>query len=360
MQLHARLLVSSALVLGLLLTAGSAGLPARAREGAVAPLPQHLADTGLFLPGSTTVRPGNLLFTPQYPLWSDGAAKRRWLSLPAGTFIDAARPDAWDFPRGTRLWKEFAYGARKVETRFIERLADGTWRFAVYVWNEEGTDAVLAPAAGIAAVPVTQAPGGRYVIPAEADCRSCHEGAVVPVLGASALQLSPDRDPLAPHAAERDSSSVDLNGLVANGWLRYLPVQLLAQPPRIAAASPTERAALGYLHANCGHCHNDGGSPAPVGLVLGQDATGGAASTERALHSMVGVPSRFRAKSAPEATQLLARGQADASVLALRMRSRNPFTQMPPVGTRLADADGIALIERWINHELQARKEPAP
>src|SRR5262245_54315893 len=251
MQLHARLLAFTALVLGGALIAGSAGLPARAVESAVAPLPQHLADTGLFLPGSTTVRPGNLLFTPQYPLWSDGASKRRWLSLPAGTFIDATRPEAWEFPRGTRLWKEFAHGARKVETRFIERLADGSWRFAVYVWNEDGTDAVLAPAAGIAAVPVAQAPGGRYVIPAEADCRSCHEGAVVPVLGASALQLSPDRDPLAPHATERDRSSVDLNELVANGRLRHLPDQVLAQPPRIAATSPTERAALGYLHANC-------------------------------------------------------------------------------------------------------------
>src|SRR5262245_23011820 len=251
MKSRARLLGSTALVIGLALGATNAGPSARATESALAPLPQHLADTGLFVPGSTIVRRENLPFSPQDPLGSDGANKRRWMNLPAGSFIDATRPDAWEFPRGTRLWKEFAYGARKVEIRFIERLADGSWRFAVYVWNEDGTDAVLAPAAGIAAVPVAEAPGGRYVIPAEADCRSCHEGAVVPVLGASALQLSPDRDPLAPHATERDRSSVDLNELVANGRLRHLPDQVLAQPPRIAATSPTERAALGYLHANC-------------------------------------------------------------------------------------------------------------
>src|SRR5262245_60766473 len=122
-----------------------------AQAAAAAELPKRLADTGLYLPGSATqVRPENLPFSPQYPLWSDGAGKRRWLHIPAGRFIDATRPDEWDFPIGTKLWKEFSHG-KPVETRMIERLADGTWRFAAYVWNQEGTEATLAPAEGIAA-----------------------------------------------------------------------------------------------------------------------------------------------------------------------------------------------------------------
>ncbi len=69
------------------------------------------------LPGSTTaVRPENLPFTLQYPLWSDGTRKRRWLCLPPDSTIDASRPDAWEFPRGTRVWKEFAH-ERTIETR---------------------------------------------------------------------------------------------------------------------------------------------------------------------------------------------------------------------------------------------------
>ncbi len=113
-------------------------------------LPEHLSDdTGLFVEGSTTaVRPDVLSFSPQYPLWSDGAAKRRWIYLPPGTFVDASRPSAWEFPKGTRLWKEFRLG-RRVETRFIERLPDGSWRYATYVWSEDGKDAVLASADGI-------------------------------------------------------------------------------------------------------------------------------------------------------------------------------------------------------------------
>ena len=146
----------------------------------------------------TTCVRDNIAFAPQYPLWSDGTSKRRWIYLPPGTAIDASRVDAWEFPVGTRLWKEFGYD-RRVETRFIERLADGSWRFAAYVWNEEGTDAVLAAEDG-AVLPVSAAPGGRYVVPSRNDCLACHEGPPVPVLGFSALQLSPDRDPLAPHA----------------------------------------------------------------------------------------------------------------------------------------------------------------
>jgi hypothetical protein len=68
-------------------------------------LPQHLRDTGLY---ADEVRP----FSPQYPLWSDGASKRRWIQVPGGTSIDATRPDAWEFPRGTKLWKEFSHGGR--------------------------------------------------------------------------------------------------------------------------------------------------------------------------------------------------------------------------------------------------------
>src|SRR5689334_4874738 len=211
-------------------------------------LPRRLADTGLYVGGGTQVRPDVLPFSPQYPLWSDGAAKRRWIWLPPGTHIDAAQPDAWDFPRGTKLWKEFAHG-RVLETRFIQRADDGSWRFGSYVWNAQGTDAVLAPATGLRELPAPNAPGAHYTIPSVDDCRACHEGAPVPVLGFSALQLSPDRDPLAPHA-EKTAGAMDLRVLVARGLLVNLSPELLAHPPRIAASNPAERAALGYLHGN--------------------------------------------------------------------------------------------------------------
>jgi len=322
------------------------------------PLPLHLSETGLYADGSvTTVRAGNIPFAPQYPLWSDGATKLRWLHIPPGTSIDASQADAWDFPKGTKLWKEFSHD-RRVETRLIERLSDGTWRYATYVWNDEGTEATLAPASGIRALPVSGAPGGRYAIPSEADCRACHEGAVVPVLGASALQLSPDRDPLAPHGEPRRPGDADLHALIARGWLRNLPKKIVDRPPRIAAASPVERAALGYLHGNCGHCHNDTGSPPPVDLMLAQSAADSELSHSKIMRSLLGGHSRYRAAGAPAAALLIDASYPEASVLTARMRSRDARVQMPPLGTQLADTEALHLITRWIQDQYQYKTQP--
>jgi hypothetical protein len=353
---HRLLLV--ALSLAGLLAIGS--LPPARASNADDELPARLADTGLFADGEHTTTHADVLpFSPQYPLWSDGAAKRRWLRLPPGSFIDASRPDAWEFPPGTRLWKEFSHQGQRIETRYIARRLDGRWQYATYLWDAGGRDARLAPPRGVAALPVAAAPGGRYEIPARSDCTACHEGAAVPVLGVGALQLSPERDPLAVHGQPIAPDEIDLRALVARGWLRHLPPALLADPPRIAAASATERAALGYLHANCGHCHNaDDG--APVRLVLAQSAAAPEASRARVLASLVDAPSRFRPHGATDSPRIVAPGMPDASLLAQRMRSRAPTLQMPPLGTQRPDAEALALVERWITHDLLTRKEPLP
>jgi len=312
-------------------------------------LPLLLSETGLFRPGEAGITaPGVLTFSPQYPLWSDGATKRRWIYLPPGSSIDASRPDAWEFPPGTKLWKEFSVG-RAVETRVVERLEDGTWRFAAYVWRQDGSDAELAPSGGIAALPVPGAPDSIYGVPSEPDCRACHEGGPVPVLGFSALQLSPDRDPGALHAQPPGTTDVDLRTLADRGLLRNLPAGLLNSPPRIDAPSADGRAALGYLHANCGHCHNDpreSGAGVPVDLLLAQYA-GRPDSAGAVIDSLLGTTSRFRMTGQPTRNR--------AELVTLRMHSRNPNTQMPPLGTRIADAQALSLMERWLASELQSQ-----
>ena len=84
----------------------------------------------------------NRPFSPQYPLWSDGAAKRRWIRLPEGAAIDAGDVSRWEFPIGTKFWKEFSFDGRKVETRFLWRVSQEQWVFASYAWNEAQTEAV--------------------------------------------------------------------------------------------------------------------------------------------------------------------------------------------------------------------------
>ncbi|HSB21085.1 MAG TPA: hypothetical protein VLD85_13835, partial [Anaeromyxobacteraceae bacterium] len=140
--------------------------------------PLHLADTGLYADiARHTVDARNLHYSPQYPLWSDGARKNRWIFLPAGKAIDASNPDAWDFPVGTKVWKEFSFG-RRVETRYLAKTSRDGWILATYIWNDDETDAVRAPDEGIRNH-AEIAPGKRHDIPGVADCRACHEGGQV-------------------------------------------------------------------------------------------------------------------------------------------------------------------------------------
>jgi hypothetical protein len=222
-------------------------------------------------------------------------------------------PDTWKFPRGTKLWKEFAYGTR-IETRYMTLGADGRWSFATYLWTADGRDATLAPSAGVPRLPVADAPAGRYAIPSRNDCMTCHAGAPAPVLGFAALQLGPQ-----------------LPELVRRGVLRRAPKAWRDEAPAIAAASGAERAARGHLHGNCGHCHHASGAPVP--LLLAQQVGG---------------------TPPPSAASL-------ATALR-RMATRDPLRQMPPLGTAVIDRHGLALVQSWFD-ELQTqppehRKEP--
>jgi hypothetical protein len=308
--------------------------------------PPTLRDTGLYSDWATrTVAPDKLPFSPQYPLWTDGARKSRWLYLPKGTFIDGSNPDVWTFPVGTRVWKEFRFG-RRAETRLIEH-APGGWRYATYAWNDDETEATLVPEGGMRySVPIRD--GVRHGIPSRADCRACHEAGPVRLLGVSALQLSPDRDPNALHTEPPPSGAIDLTTLVSRGLLRGTPGEVLNPPPRVAAASPTERAALGYLHSNCGSCHVATGELRSLAFALNYTLNRPPGEPPPALATAVGQPSRFKVPDAEEIRERIRRGDPDASVVIARMATRNPLVQMPPLGTRIVDEEAVRLIRRWI------------
>jgi hypothetical protein len=332
---------------------GARGVPRPPAVEQPRPLPRLLSQTGLYLPGGTAqVDPRNLFYVPQYPLWSDGATKRRWMRLPEGLRIDASDADRWVFPKGTRFWKEFSFG-RRVETRYIERLADGSFRYAAYVWNADGSDAELAPERGVPGAAEVAA-GVRHDVPGQADCRACHEGRKTPILGFGALQLSSDRDPGAPHAERVEQGAVDLRELAARELIEALAPPLIESPPRIAASSATERAALGYLFANCAGCHNAEGPLASVGLDFDQSVLWSGSAGVRS--SAFQRASHFRFPDSA-ASPRIAPGSPASSTVVRRMKSRDAFAQMPPLGTRLVDAEGVDLIERWISQDLQSASE---
>ena len=312
--------------------------------------PPSLRETGLYSDwNAKTVAPGKLRFSPQYPLWTDGAIKTRWMELPAGTFVDASDPDVWQFPVGTRFWKEFKF-SRRAETRFIEHTAEG-WKYAAYAWNDDESEALLVPERGLFGGVVMRG-GLRHDIPSRSDCKSCHEGSPSRILGFSALQLSADRDPNAPHAEQISNDGITLRTLMASGLVRGLPAYLADGAPRIEANSPTERAALGYLNGTCAPCPTLSGELASLKFSLQYPLAAPPSAHAPGFVTTFGQLSKFVPPSWDAPGDRMVAGEPDRSVLALRMASRNPVAAMPPLGSRIVDDEAVALIRRWIAEEI--------
>lgn len=298
-----------------------AGPPRDAGEPAV---PDSLAETGLYVPGSTSeLAPGVLAFTPRYPLWSDGAEKRRWLLLPEGAQIDTGDMDAWRFPTGTKLWKEFAQDGKRLETRLLWKTDQG-WYAVAFVWNEAETEAVAATRGA------KDVRGTSHDVPRRTACGECHDGSPDFVLGASAIQLS------------HGGPGATLQSLAAAGTLSAAPDAHFALPDTPAWN------ALGYLHSNCGSCHNPRSITwdmldLDLWLRVGELS---APEDTQSYETTLGVA----LTEAGGALELrVAPGDAAASGLVSRMSSRGDERAMPPLASEQVDEAGIALISRWID-----------
>jgi hypothetical protein len=316
----------------------------------------HLSQTGLYSDiGTKTVATSNMVFSPQYPLWSDGARKKRWIYLPPNKPIDAKNADDWIFPVGTKVWKEFTFGKR-VETRYLEKSARGTWIYATYAWNEDETDADLVPESGFPNH-AEIAPGIRHNIPGLIDCKACHEGQGRDVvLGFNTLQLSPDRDPNAPHAEEFTSDMVNLKTLVDRKLLIHLSKRFVEEPPVIAATSSRTRTVLGYLSSNCGGCHNARDPLATVGMFLKRCVDISPEAAKRELETFIGRKSKYQIPEVEgdECYRILP-GDPSKSAILYRIATRNPYRQMPPIGSKIIDREAVDLITKWIQEDLVSR-----
>ena len=352
-------LITTTLILVAAIVKATAGHGTGATLAPVAP--QLLSQTGLYTTPPRTIRAAgtpagegmlhidsrNRPFSPQYPLWSDGAAKRRWIRLPEGAAIDATNLSRWEFPIGTKFWKEFSFDGHKVETRFLWRVSTDRWVFASYAWNAAQTDATLAPEAGIPDV-AEVAPGKRHTIPGTADCRSCHDSARTEILGFDALNLSDDRDPNAPHAEPLTRGMITLRALTEENLLTPNRTELVTRPPRIEAASAQARAALGYLSTNCGSCHNRESSIASLGLILKHSLSEPRGQCTAALATTAGKRGHWVVPEAQEASRIINPGHPESSALVRRVKSRRPSSQMPPLGTVLIDRQAVDLLTSWV------------
>jgi hypothetical protein len=301
------------------------------------PRPEYrwLSETGLFDDASSgSVSPAARPFEPRFQLWSDGAQKRRWLALPDATQIETSDGNHWQLPIGARLWKEFSLDGVKLETRLIERYgrAKEDYWMGAFVWNTDGTDAEFQSGGQ------SDIHGTSHDAPPQKQCLSCHNGEPGRVLGFSSLQLA---------AEAEDPSTWTLQ--------RLSKEQRLTSPPPLAATPATREdvatAALGYLHANCGHCHNPRGTAWPdTQMILRLDAdelAPGFPAENTALYASV-VSREVQYFRDAEVAYRVTPGDPAASALTVRMNVRGPREQMPPLATELIDADGLTRVSAWI------------
>jgi hypothetical protein len=140
-----------------------------------------------------------------------------------------------------------------------------------------------------------------------------------------------------------------LRTLLEERLVRSADPRLAADAPRIPGSAQT-RAALGYLSANCGHCHNERSTVATVRFPLLMAAYPSAADAANTINALLSRTTKWDLPHAPSGTTALVKpGAADLSALFVRMRSRRPSSQMPPLGTVLPDHEAVNLIAAWID-----------
>jgi hypothetical protein len=318
-------------------------MPSECVSASGRPLPSELRCTGLY--GDWDVREpacGVREYRPAYELWSDGLLKRRWVSLPPGASIDASRPDAFVYPAGTQFWKEFRVpdgaGSRLAETRLLRKVASPRpgWVYTSYVWDADQKTARLTDEG------VQDLHGSGHDVPTLDQCRQCHAGREDFVLGWDPVLLG------------AGAQGIDLAALAASGQLTLPPD---GAATRGIPGDGVERAALGYLHANCGvSCHNPLGDAKDSGLFLRLDAaTLGSVAETRALTSGLYKQPWENAKlqelqpPTDSAYYDLLPLRRDASLVLVRMLVRGSEAQMPPIGSRRVDERGADLVGAWID-----------
>ena len=91
---------------------------------------------------------------------------------------------------------------------------------------------------------------------------------------------------------------------------------------------------MGYLHGNCGGCHNPNGASGFTGLHMRHLMNSNSEPQERSFATAVNVhTSMFSIPNQAESFRVEG-GNVDASAIHYRMSVRNT-DQMPPVGTKL-------------------------
>jgi hypothetical protein len=320
-------------------------------------MPTLLSQTGLYSDiQAKTLAADVHPFTPAYLLWSDGAVKHRYVYMPPGAKIITDDMEYWQYPAGFKLWKDFTRDGKLIETRLLMKISGGIadWYQMAFKWKDDYSDAVAIPAGE------QNAMGTMHDIPSKDDCKGCHSTMKDGAIGFSAVMLS-----------HNQPDSLNLTQIDQMGWLTTSPKAGGYTLP----GNDTEKAALGYLHANCGMCHNGRSQVYKTKVTLDLwshlDKLDSVQNTFAYLSMVCDQwpgSDKFTPITSCEAGHATgALMDTDISTLK-RIAPKDPaqsgihdlmalratgmvgmMKQMPPLGTEITDPTGMAQVDAWIN-----------
>lgn len=300
-------------------------------------IPKLLSQVGAFKDVKTLAPAAGLVeYDVNVPFWSDGAAKRRWIALPAGQTIQFAAQGEWRFPAGTVFVKHFeipatgAMPARRLETRVLVRDAKGGVYGATYRWRADNSDADLVEqATTIAAVGLA---AGKYYLPSSHDCQTCHIPASGGVLGVKTRQLNR----IFGAGGENQLVAWEKRGMFAPGTTIDHPEQLQS----LAKADDVSRSigdrARSWLDANCSNCHR------PNGVAGYFDARFDTPLQEQNL-----VDGPVLINLGIDRARVFSPADVWRSIALARVETLEG-TRMPPLGHLSVDCQGAELLRQWI------------
>jgi len=320
-------------------------------------LPTLLSATGVFTntPGMLPTN-GLIPYAPNTPLWSDGALKTRYLSIPGngGTItpneqIAFAPTGSWTFPAGTVFVKTFELNTdttnpnvrHRLETRLLVRDINGAVYGVTYKWRPDNSDADLLTSSLLENIAITNATGistQTWYYPSPSDCLQCHTPAANYVLGVNSRQLNGNLTYAATGVTDNQLRTLNRLGILnpafdENNITNFEKLSALTN----LTATVQERA-RSYLDANCAQCHRPGGK----GITF--DAR---YDTPLASANITNFPAAFNLGY--DNACIIKAKDIWRSMIYERMNTTSATIRMPPLARSVIDTNAVQVMSDWIN-----------
>jgi len=296
--------------------------------------PQSLSETGCFDSNDLTQPAAGVIpYDINLSFWSNGATKRRYLAIPDGTSISVQADGNWVFPIGSVLSKVFFFDGMPVETRMLVRHDDGDWAGYAYEWRADGSDADL-----ISGAVSLEDQGISHTIPSRVQCMQCHVGAAGNSLGPENNQMN--MFVIYPGSSDPVNQIATLTSIgIVDSSLGIDPADIERLPDIGDANVDVTDRAKAYLHTNCSNCHRPGGpgrGPMDFRYQIPHEDMG--ACNAAITVDDFGDPD----------VRIIVPGDPAKSAVNIRV-SRLALGAMPPLGKQVIDADGVALLDEYVD-----------